>query len=86
MNWTIGYKPASTDPLIETLGKHLKQGSQNGNSIVWFYDFTIQTNHSDSTIFVSRNHISMIPIVKILRFAILSSELHSDSESRFSLP
>src|SRR3954468_3352719 len=59
------------------------QGCQNRDSIKRFYDFTIHTNPSDSTILVHRIYVSTILIVKILRFAILPSELRSDSKSRF---
>ena len=62
---------------------NLKQGCQNRDSVIRFYDFTIQTKPYDSTILVHRIYISTILIVKILRFAILPSELQSDSKSRF---
>ena len=63
-----------------------RQGCQNRDSAIRFYDFTIQTNPFDSTILLHIIYVSTILIVKILRFAILPSELRSDSKSRFWQP
>ena len=63
-----------------------RQGCQNCDSVIRFYDFTIRTNLYDSTILVLRIYVSTILIVKILQFAILPSKLRSDSKSRFWQP
>ena len=76
--------PASTPH--RTREETLEQGCQNRDSVIRFYEFTIQTYQSDSTILVHKIYVSTILVVKILRFAILPSELRSDSKSRFWQP
>ena len=53
-------------PLPVTISFAVEQGCQNRDSVIRFYDFTIQTNPYDSTILVLRIYISTILIVNIL--------------------
>ena len=78
-----GKRKADSDFVANANVQRRKQGCQNRDSAIRFYDFTIQTNPFDSKILLHIIYVSTILIMKILRFAILPSELRSDSRSRF---